>query len=207
MIAPIVIVVLVLIAAAVYFYIHFNRDPPRTIPPGKSVVSPADGRIIEIIDLLKLKSKKQKLDIKKGLIGKIRTMAGEVSDHCYAVVIFMSPKDVHVQRAPVDGKVLSVKHHKGKFIPANSLKATVENEKTEIVMRNKDIGKLKIILAAGFFTRRIVSFVKKNEKLLKGQKIGRIKLGSQVVLIMPDIHLQVRKGDKVTAGETIIAEY
>lgn len=188
------------------FYLYFNRSPVRAVPPGKSVVSPADGKIIEIIDVLNL-GKKKSIRIKKGWAGKIRTLASDVSKHCYIVVIFMSPFDAHLQRAPVEGKVISVKHTKGKFHPASSIAAMVENEKNEIVIRNRKIGKVKVIQAAGLFVRRIESFVKKNESILKGQKLGRIKLGSQVVLIMPDLHLKVRKGDKVKAGETIIAEY
>ena len=69
------------------------------------------------------------------------------------------------------------------------------------------MGKIKVIQVAGFLARRVESFVKKNEELLKGQKIGKILLGSHVVLIMPDLHLLVKKGDKVVAGETIIAKY
>lgn len=207
MIGWIITPVVVIAALIVGFYLYFNRDPIRTIPSGKSIISPADGRIIEIIDMLDLKRKKPKIKIEKGIIGKIRTTASEVSDHCYIIVIFMNALNVHVQRTPVEGRVVSVKHTKGKFFAANSLKATAENEKTETLIKNKDIGVIKVIQIAGFFTRRIESFVKKGENLLKGQRIGRIKLGSQVVLIIPDVPLNVKKGGKVIAGETMIAEY
>lgn len=207
MIGQAIITIAALALLAVLFYLYFNKNPVRTIPPGKSIVSPADGKIIEVIDLLELKRKKKSIKIKKGWFGKIKTLASEVSDHCYVICIFICPFDVHVQRAPVEGKVVSVKRTKGKFLSANSLEAALENEKVETVIKNKDIGKVKVIQVAGFFTRSIESFLKKNENLLKGQRIGRIKLGSQVVLIMPDLPLTVKKGERVVAGETIIAEY
>jgi len=218
----IIILVVVIAALIILFSLYFNRDPVRTIPPGKSIVSPADGVIIDIIDMLDLNrkkleskipnsrnkvSRKPKIRIAKGIAGKIRTTASEVSDHCYIIVIFMNLHNVHVQRAPLGGKVTSIRHTNGKFLAANSLKATAENEKIEMLIKNRGIGTIKVIQIAGFLTRRIESFVKKGENLLKGQRIGRIKLGSQVVLIMPDLPLNVKKGDKVTAGETVIAKY
>ena len=205
--AAIIVAIIAIIAVAVFFYLFFNRDPVRTIPPEKSVVSPSDGRIIEIIDLLELKKRKPNVEIRKGMFGKIRTMAKEISDHCYVVCIKLSIFDAHMQRAPLAGTVLSVNHQKGKFLKADCLKATIENEKVETLIKNKSVGKIKVIQVAGFLTRRIESLVKKGEKLIKGQRIGRIMLGSMVVLIIPDLHLKIKKGGKVRAGETVIAVY
>ena len=188
------------------FLLYFNRDPARAIPSGKSIVSPADGRVMDIIDLTKLKKKKG-IKVKKGFIGKIRTIVSDTTKPGWLIPIFMTPLNVHVQRAPVEGKVVSIKHSRGRFFPANTLKATVENEKNETVIENMDIGKIKVIQIAGFLTRRIICFVSNREKLLKGQRIGRINLGSQVVIIMPKLRLKIKKGDSVVAGETIIAEY
>lgn len=201
------IITIIFLIAVISFYVYFNRDPIRTIPPGNNVVSPADGRIIEIIDLSKLNKKKPKIEIKKGMIGKIKTITSDITPNGYLVSIFMTPLDVHVQRAPVEGKVISTEHKKGKFIPANRLQAFIENEKNEIIIKNKHLGKIKIIQAAGVLARRVVCFVKKNENLLKGQKIGKIRIGSQVVLIIPRINLNVKKGERVTAGETVVAKY
>lgn len=205
MIGWIVLIVLLLIAAFIAFYIFFNRDPAREIPASKTVVSPADGTIIELLDLEKIR--KGKLEIKKGLLGHIKTETQDITKNGYLISIFMTPLNVHVQRMPVEGKVLSIHHKKGKFLAANSLRAFTENEKNEVVIDNPEIGKIKVIQIAGAIARRIICFIKKNESLLKGQKIGKINLGSQVVLIIPRIVINVKIGDKVTAGETVIAQY
>jgi len=204
-ISSLITIVSLALAAIIVFYLYFNRDPVRQIPPGKNVVSPADGKIIGIVDLSKIK--KKEIKIKKGLMGEIKTIASDIPNAKYLISIFMSVFDMHVQRAPVGGNVISTAHKKGKFLIANKLKALIENEKNEVVIENKDIGKIKVIQAAGAFARRVVCFAKKSEILLKGQRIGRIKLGSQVVLIIPGLKLKVKKGMHVSAGETIIAEY
>ncbi|MBN2112312.1 phosphatidylserine decarboxylase [Candidatus Woesearchaeota archaeon] len=205
MIGWILVAAFVVFLALCAFYMFFNRDPAREISPSKNVVSPADGRVIEIIDLDKLR--KDKLEIRKGLAGHIKTETEDITKNGYLISIFMTPLDVHVQRAPVEGKVVSTHHKKGKFLAANSLRALIENEKNEIVIQNREIGKIKVIQAAGLVARRIECFIKKNEKLLKGQKIGKINLGSQVVLIIPRIVLNAKVGEKVAAGETVIAQY
>jgi phosphatidylserine decarboxylase len=81
------------------------------------------------------------------------------------------------------------------------------NEKNEIIMKNRNIGKIKLIQVAGFLARRIICTVSKDEKVNKGQRIGKIVLGSQVTLILPSkkLNLKIKKKQKVTAGETIIA--
>jgi len=82
------------------------------------------------------------------------------------------------------------------------------NEKNEIIIFNKKIGKVKVIQIAGFLARRIICNVNKNEKVNKGQRIGKIVLGSQVTLILPTtkINLKIQKNQKMRAGSTIIAE-
>ena len=202
-IIPILSGLTALILLTALFLINFYRDPKRKIPPGNNVVSPADGKIINI-----LKINKNKVRIKKGLTGKIETLTEDIAKECYAVSIFMSPFDVHVNRAPIDGEVVSIKHEKGKFFAAYDIEKSLSNEKNEIIIRNEEIGKIKVIQIAGFLARRIICSVKKNEKVNKGCKIGKIVLGSQVTLILPSkkINLRVKKGQKVKAGATIIAD-
>lgn len=185
------------------FLINFYRDPKRKIPSGNNVVSPADGKIINI-----LKINKNKARIKKGVIGKIETLTEDIAKECYVISIFMSPFDVHVNRAPIDGKVISIKHEKGKFFAAYDIEKSLSNEKNEIIIENKKIGRIKAIQIAGFLARRIVCSAKKNEKVNKGQKIGKIVLGSQVTLILPakKINLRIKKDQRVNAGSTIIAD-
>ncbi len=193
-------VVLAVVLLLILFLINFYRDPERKIPKGKNIVAPADGKIISI-----LKINKKNIKIKKGFLGKIKTLAKDVAKECYVVSIFMSPFDVHINRAPISGIIKSVKYSKGKFFEAYNLEKSLKNEKNEIVIRDKNI-KVKVIQIAGFLARRIKCYVKKNQKVNKGAKIGMIALSSQTTLIIPKgVELKVKINDKVKAGETIIA--
>jgi|TARA_B100001964_G_C14221392_1_gene595448 phosphatidylserine decarboxylase len=197
-----VVLISILIVFLLLFLLNFYRDPKRKIPKGNNIVSPADGKVINI-----LKIEKDKTIVNKGFLGKIQTLTKDIAKECYVISIFMSPFDVHINRAPIDGKIASIKHEKGKFFAAFNLKKSLMNEKNEIIMKNRNIGKIKIIQIAGFLARRIICTVNKNEKLNKGQRIGKIVLGSQVTLILPSkkVNLKIKKKQKVTAGETIIA--
>tara|TARA_Y100000310_G_scaffold285754_1_gene309423 strand:- start:98 stop:712 length:615 start_codon:yes stop_codon:yes gene_type:complete len=194
--------IIILFLLLIIFLLNFYRDPKRKIPKGDNIVSPADG---EIINIMKIKS--GKVIINKGFLGKIQTLTKNIAKECYVISIFMSPFNVHVNRAPIDGKIISIKHEKGKFFAAFNLKKSLMNEKNEIIMKNRNIGKIKLIQVAGFLARRIICTVSKDEKVNKGQRIGKIVLGSQVTLILPSkkVNLKIKKKQKVTAGETIIA--
>ena len=191
----------------ILFLLNFYRDPERKIPQGNNIVSPADGKIIRI---LKVKNNKadNKIKISKGLLGKIESLTSDIAKECYVISIFMSPFDVHINRAPADGKIISVRHEKGRYFAAFDIEKSLMNEKNEIVVENRIIGKIKVIQIAGFLARRVVCAVKKDEKVNKGQRIGKIVLGSQVSLILPakNVIITAKKGQKVSAGKTIIAE-
>lgn len=184
----------------------FLRNPKRKIPAGNNIVSPADGKIVRILDV-----NDKPLKLKKGLMGKINALVRDVSKSAYVIVIVMNLHNVHYQRSPAEGEVEKIKYSKGKFqnavANASSLRA-LENEKNEILIKNEKIGKIKVIQIAGILARRIVCFAKEKQKLNKGRLIGLIKLGSQVVLILPKnkINLKAKENQKVRAGETIIAE-
>ncbi|MBT3408155.1 phosphatidylserine decarboxylase [Candidatus Woesearchaeota archaeon] len=204
MIIQFFLTILVTIGCFLLFWkFWFLRDPNRVIPKGNNIISPADGKVIKI---LKLDSKViDKLKIEKGLFGKILTIAKDVKNAGYLISIFMTPFDVHVQRAPVNGKIANVKYTKGKFMAANSVNA-LYNENNEILIEGNET--VKVIQIAGFIARRIECFVKKGEDVKKGEKIGRINLGSQVTVIVPkNIEIKVKKGDQVKAGETILADF
>ncbi len=189
-----------IIAVFVIFLMNFYKDPKRSIPKGNNIVAPADGRVISIID-----TSKSNIKIKKGLMGKIKAVTKDVAIDCYAISIFMSPFDAHYNRAPIEGKIKYIKHTKGKFFKAYDLEKSFENEKNEILIQNKQL-KVKVIQIAGFIARRIFCYVKPNQKVNKGQKIGFIALGSQTTVILPNwLKLRVRINDKVKAGESIIA--
>jgi len=195
--------VIVVILFLILFLLNFYRDPKRKIPKGSNIVSPADGRVLKI-----LKVTNDKEIVKKGYIGKIETLTKDIAKECYVISIFMSPFDVHINRVPIDGKIESIRHEKGKFFAASNLKKSLMNEKNEIIIKNQKIGKIKLIQIAGFLARRIIYTINENEKVNKGRRIGKIVLGSQVTMILPSkkISLKVRNGQKVIGGKTIIAE-
>jgi phosphatidylserine decarboxylase len=201
MVFLVTVIILVMLFLLFWRY-YFLRDPERIIPLGNIIVSPADGKIIKIVRIENLNN----IDVEKNLFGKIRTLTRDTVKKGYLISIFMSPFDVHVNRAPINGEIIYQQHTPGKFRNAKTLRA-IENEKNEIIIENKTIGKVKVIQIAGFLARRIVSFVDQGETLKKGQKIGLINLGSQVTVIIPDINLQVTEGQRVIAGETILAKY
>lgn len=196
--------VLAIIIILALFLINFYRDPERKIPMGNNIVSPADGKIICI-----LMTGKEKAVVKKGFLGKIETLAADVAKECYIISIFMSPLDVHVNRSPIDGEVISVKHTPGKYFAAFDIKKSLMNEKNEVIIKNEKIGKIKAIQIAGFLARRVICYAKKGDNLRKGQRIGKIVLGSQVTLILPSkkVKIKAKEGQKAVAGKTILAEY
>ncbi|MDG2306473.1 MAG: phosphatidylserine decarboxylase family protein [Candidatus Binatia bacterium] len=170
------------------FFTNFFRDPRRT-PPGDAtqLVSPADGKV-----LIAEPSVEEKRFLRQD--------AAKIS-------IFMSPLDVHVNRAPVDGEVVAVHYNPGKFFAAFSEKASLDNEQNAIVMRAADGRELVFIQIAGFLARRIVCRVKAGETCERGGRVGMIKLGSRVDIFVPGgFKLNVKPGDRVTAGETVLGQ-
>jgi len=165
----------------------FFRDPERTIPEGKGIfVSPADGKVI----LVKNVYEKDYLHAE----------SKEIS-------IFMSLFDVHVNRAPCDGKVSLIKHSSGKFLVAHKDAASMENENTVMLLEGKD-EKILIRQVAGYLARRIVCKAKVDHELKRGERYGMIKFGSRLDVYLPkNAEIKVKLGDKVKAGETIIGVY
>lgn len=197
----IIIVFTILVLLLILFLLNFYKDPKRNVPKGNNIVAPADGRIISIIS-----TSSDSIKIKKNIFGKIKTLTKDIAPKCYVVSIFMSPLDAHINRAPIEGTIKSIKHTKGTFFKAYDLEKSLENEKNEIIIQDKEL-KVKVIQIAGFLARRIKCYVKKNQNVNKGQKIGMIALSSQTTLIMPRVvDLKVRLNERVKAGETIIAK-
>ncbi len=161
------------------FFIIFFRDPDREI--GKGIVACADGKIREISNL-------NDKDI------------GE----CVLVSTFMNVYNVHVNRMPIDGIVKDIKHIYGAHLPA--FKKESEKNERVIIMVDTKIGKIKIVQIAGTLARRIVPYIKKGDKLKKGDKIGIIRLGSRVDVYLPSRKVKVNVGDYVKAGVSNIAE-
>ena len=186
-----------------YWRLWFLRDPQRISPKGRTIVSPADGKILKIATI-----KKPNIKVDKGYLGKIYTATKNIAPETRLISIFMSPLDVHYNRVPVDGKVLSINHTKGTFFAANNLEKSLQNEKNEVLIENRQLGKVKVIQVAGFLARRISCYVTKNQNVIKGEKLGLINLGSQCVLILPKkIRIRVKQGQQVYGGITIIGDY
>lgn len=180
--ALIVVPVLLLV-----FSMNFFRDPDRT-PPNRDdvIVSPADGKILLVKDVIENNF--------------IKNKAVQVS-------IFMSPLNVHVNRIPVDGKVDYLKYYKGKFIAAFEDKASDLNERAEFGITGK-YGRVFFTQVAGFIARRIVYEISVGDSVKIGERFGMIKFGSRVDVIVPENWIaRVKKDDVVKAGETILFEY
>lgn len=167
------------------FMFYFFRDPEREIPEEEGLfVSPADGKILLIKDVF------EKEHLKAAVI--------EIS-------IFMSPFNVHVNRAPCDGKIKNIQHNKGKFMAAYKDEASFKNENIEMTLETK-YGNMLVRQVAGYVARRAVCRVKAGDSLKRGERYGIIKFSSRLDVYLPkNMQIKVKLGDKVKAGETIIA--
>lgn len=164
----------------------FFRNPDR-YPPFRegTIVSPADGRILSVtqVDGPEL----------SGLVESTK------------VSIFMSVFNVHVNRAPVAGRVLEIHYRPGKFFSANLDKASDENERNLVVMEDEQGRRIAFVQIAGLIARRIVCFVQPDDRLEKGERFGLIRFGSRVDLYLPPkVEIDVSVGQHVKGGETII---
>ena len=164
--------------ALALFMAYFFRDPYRTIPDDENiVVSAADGRVTRV----------------------------DTVENGKIVSVFLSPLDVHINRAPISGKITKVDYVKGKKIPATSDQASLVNERNSITITGE---RLTVVCTqiAGIVARRIVCWNKEGDELEIGQKYGLIKFSSRTDLLMPkEVEVRVSVGDRVVGGETIIA--
>lgn len=169
------------------FLIFFFRDPRRKIPADENLVlAPADGKVLEIVTFQKTDSSQ---------------------NSGYKIGIFLSLWNVHINRAPVSGKVCFIRYSPGKFWPAFWEKAALENEKNEIGIENGQ-GEVKLTQIVGVLARRIVCSIKENDLVKSGEKVGLIKFGSRVELFLPEnAELKVKLGDKVKAGESVVGVF
>jgi len=122
------------------------------------------------------------------------------------IVTFMNVHNVHVNRVPLDGSVERITRHKGKFLPAYKAES-IHNQQVETVLKTR-IGTVKIFQITGVFARRIVVYITAGAEVRKGEKLGLIKFGSRVDLLIPSskVKIKINIGDKVRANETSVAE-
>ena len=194
-------------AAAAGLLITFFRDPERPEPSRQDViVSPADGHVVYVRPVQP--GELPRAD-KRNRTCTLRELAGTtLGDGCAtAIGISMNLADVHVNRAPVAGRVQLVEHVGGTFGSLRKPEMVLTNERVTTVIEEGDL-QIAIVQIASRLVRRIVTFVATGEMLHAGQRIGAIRFGSQVDLVVParpQIRLTVQVGDRVVAGQTIVA--
>ncbi|QQS49734.1 MAG: phosphatidylserine decarboxylase family protein [Bacteroidota bacterium] len=198
-------VVLVLFIAL--FLYRFFRNPVRIIPGERNdIVSPADGRVIYIKEL---ETNQIPVTIKKKRVAHISeiTKTDILEQPCYLIGIAMTLFDVHFNRAPIDGKVIMVKHTPGTSIGLNTPESTLTNERNTTVFEREDGVKAGVVQIAARGVNRCIVMSKEGEVLSRGQIFGKIRWGSQADLIIPrNCEIMVREGEQVHAGSTIVAK-
>jgi phosphatidylserine decarboxylase len=172
----------------------FFRDPVRTTPSGgKLVIAPADGLVTMIARVPPPPE--------------LRGPEGLAEGDYTRVSIFMSVFDVHINRAPISGRVKRVAYVPGKFINADLDKASEDNERQHFLIEGSDGVRIGFTQIAGLVARRILAFVREGDVVEVGQRIGLIRFGSRVDVYLPaGTAPKVLLGQRSIAGETVIAE-
>jgi phosphatidylserine decarboxylase len=166
------------------FITYFFRNPTRIVPEDENaVVAPADGVII--------------------FLGPAR------EEHLMAemtkISIFMSVFNVHVNRAPISGRVIETFYNRGRFLDVRDERATFENERSGLVLEDARGTRIAVVQVAGLIARRIVCYLKKGDQSIRGSRYGLIRFGSRLDVYVPmNSDLRVKTGDKTIAGETIL---
>jgi phosphatidylserine decarboxylase len=167
-------------------FLFFFRDPERPLPADQTLIlSPADGRVMAV-----------------GPAGE-----GAPPGTWQQITIFLSPLDVHVNRAPFSGRVTRVSYKPGQFLPAYRPESGALNEQSEVWVDHD--GRTAVFRqVVGLLARRVVCRVQQGDTLVVGQKVGVMKFGSRMdVFLPPGIPVQVKAGDRVVAGVTLIGRW
>jgi phosphatidylserine decarboxylase len=168
------------------FTTFFFRDPDRRVLQDAGlVVSPADGKVVQVIPA---------------------PTDNPLGAGAWQISIFLSVFDVHVNRAPIAGRIASVAYHKGEFLPAFDDKASLRNEQNTVTI---DEGGTRVVFKqiAGLIARRIVFWKHVDDQVARGERVGLIKFGSRVDVFLPaEARIKVGVGDRVVGGVSVIAE-
>ena len=229
-IGPLIVVALIvaLVAAFVFWRtVWFWRNPPRVTPPGEGIVAAADGTVVYV---KRIASAEDVISIKQGLSARLSDIVhDDVALPKLLIGVFMSPFDVHYNRAPLSGSVEFVRHHPGHGANAhmgpmhwNVLTGSeplyegsihiVQNERTITKIngtRNGEAISCYVVQIAAKTVSGIDSYVKRGDAIERGRIFGMIRIGSQVDIVVPwreGMTVRVRPGDRVRAGETILVE-
>ncbi|HEX2566645.1 MAG TPA: phosphatidylserine decarboxylase [Burkholderiales bacterium] len=170
---------------ATLFILQFFRDPAREVPDDpRAVVAPADGRVVEVS----------------------RSQDPYVRREALKVSVFMNVFNVHSNRSPVDGTVKERWYFPGAFVNAALDKASLSNERNALWLRTAAGADITCVQVAGLIARRILCYVAAGAQLSRGQRFGFIRFGSRVDVYLPlDAEVKAAIGEKVSAGETVIA--
>jgi phosphatidylserine decarboxylase len=174
--------VALIFAALAAFMAYFFRDPQRTSPPEANViVSPADGRVT-----------------------RVRPLMPDDASSPVVISIFLSPLDVHINRAPIAGTIENVTYTQGKFLMATKEDSSLVNEQNALTIRGEEIT-VVCKQIAGVLARRIICWKRAGDHVALGERFGLIKFSSRTDLILPpNVQLQVTEGMRVKGGATII---
>jgi phosphatidylserine decarboxylase len=166
------------------FVLFFFRDPQRTPPPDpNTIVSPADGRVMEIVE-----------EARESRPGR-------------RISVFLSIFDVHVNRSPVAGRITSIEYRSGKFYAAMRGRASAENEQNAFHVATER-GEVVFKQIAGWVARRIVCWKSVGDSVLRGERVGMIRFGSRMDIWLPEgVEILVRPGQHVAAGSSPLARW
>lgn len=171
--------------ALALFVVSFFRNPSREIPPGDGVVvSPADGRVIDVAE--------------------IEVAPGEKA---LRIAIFLSVFNVHVNRAPLAGKVVAIERTGAKFLAAFNPAAETLNVRLDLTLETAGGTRIRVAQITGLIARRIVCHAQLGEQLAKGTRYGMIRFGSRTDVVLPlGSKPRVAKGERVRGGSSVLAE-
>jgi phosphatidylserine decarboxylase len=174
----------VIFFALTLFITYFFRNPARVVPGDeRAVIAPADGLVIYLGP----------------------SSEEHLGEEMTKVSIFMSVFNVHVNRAPISGKVVDSFYSRGKFFDVRDERAAFENERSGLVLEDPNGRRIVVVQVAGLIARRIVCYLKKGDTAVRGKRYGLIRFGSRLDVYMPlNSDLTVKLGDKTVAGETIL---
>jgi phosphatidylserine decarboxylase len=168
------------------FTTFFFRDPDRRVLQDAGlVVSPADGKVVQVIPA---------------------PADNPLGPGAWQISIFLSVFDVHVNRAPIAGRIAEVVYHQGEFLPAFDDKASLRNEQNTVTIQE---GTTRVVFKqiAGLIARRIVFWKRVDDEVARGERVGLIKFGSRVDLFLPEeARIKVGVGERVRGGVSVIAE-
>ncbi len=183
---PFILIMAGLFSLILMFSLNFFRDPQRKIPKGDNIIiSPADGKVTTVTTV----------------------NDPDIGENSKLVSIFLNVFDVHANRVPISGTVISVNHKDGRFVSAFRHDATDVNEQTTTLF-DTSLGVVKVKQIAGLLARRILCYAKSGEKMEKGDRLGFIMFGSRTdVIFPPSVNVLVNVGQRVLGTETIIGNF